>query len=158
MSRPNEKPAVTPHELTVSRLIDAPPALVFLAWTSPEHAARWWGPQGFTVVSCRLEARPGGTYRVAMRSPEGTVHTKRGTYREVAPPGRLAFSYAWEDAHGQTGREMLVTVTFQAQDDKTLLTLCHTGFESAAVRDSHQTGWVSCLERFAHYAATLPTQ
>ena len=74
-----------PLELVVSRLVDAPPALVFKAWTRQEHAARWWGPAGFTIESCRLDATPGGAYRVAMRSPEGSARTKRGTYREVVP-------------------------------------------------------------------------
>lgn len=144
-----------PLELTVSRLIDAPPALVFLAWTRPEHAAQWWGPQGFTAVSCRLDARPGGSYRVAMRAPEGTIHTKRGTYHDVVPPERLSFSYAWEDAQGLPGHEMFVTVTFQPRDGKTLLTLRQTGFESATACDSHQSGWTSCVERFAHFIAGL---
>ena len=37
--------------LVVTRLIDAPRALVFRAWTQPEHIARWWGPQGFTTIA-----------------------------------------------------------------------------------------------------------
>ncbi len=73
-----------PIELVVSRLIDAPRALVFKAWTQQEHAARWWGPRGFTVESCRLDATQGGTYRVAMRSPDGTVRTKRGCIRRLS--------------------------------------------------------------------------
>lgn len=147
--------AVAAPELTVSRLIDAPPALVFKAWTTPEHAARWWGPRGFVITSCRLDACPGGTYRVAMRSPEGSMHTKRGIYREVLPPERLSFTYAWEDEHGQPGHEMFVTVTFRPQDGKTLLTLHQTGFESIAARDSHRGGWTSCLERFADFMTSL---
>ena len=120
--------AAAAPELTVSRLIDAPPELVFKAWTSQEHAARWWGPRGFTIVSCRLDARPGGAYRVAMRSPEGTMRTKRGVYHEVRAPEQLAFSYAWENADGQPGHEMHIKVTFQPQGDKTLLILHQTGF------------------------------
>jgi uncharacterized protein YndB with AHSA1/START domain len=144
----------TPPELSVSRLIDAPPAPVFKAWTEQEHAARWWGPQGFTTVSCRLEGHLGGAFRIAMRAPDGTVYTKRGVYREVVPSELLIFTYAWEDADGIPGHEMLVTVTFAAQGQKTLLTLHQTGFESVAERDSHQDGWTSCLERFAGYMAT----
>ncbi|HUB15860.1 MAG TPA: SRPBCC domain-containing protein [Acetobacteraceae bacterium] len=142
-------------ELTVSRLIDAPRALVFKAWTQPEHAARWWGPRGFTVESCRLDARPGGTYRVAMRSPEGTLRTKRGVYQEVASPERLTFTYAWEDAAGEPGHTMHVVVTFEARGEQTLLTLRQTGFESVAECDSHREGWTSCFERFAEFAAMM---
>lgn len=146
--------ATADPELVVTRVLDAPPALVFTAWTQQEHAARWWGPQGFTAVSCRLDARPGGTFRVAMRSPEGTVHTKRGVYREVVPPERLVFSYAWEDADGNLGRPMLVTVRFVAEGPRTRLTLHQTGFDTERARDEHGTGWRSCLERFAAWLAT----
>ncbi len=146
--------AETLPELTLSRLINAPPALVFKLWTEQEHAARWWGPQGFTAVSCRLEGRPGGTFRIAMRAPDGTVHTKRGIYHEVVPPELLVFSYAWEDANGETGRAMRVTVTFTAHGQRTLLTLHQIGFESVTARDLHQGGWTSCLERFGEYALT----
>lgn len=147
-------PDTAPLELVVSRLIDAPHALVFKAWTLQEHAARWWGPQGFTTVSCRLDASPGGTYRLAMRAPDGTVYTKRGSYREIVDPERLVFTYAWEDANGNLGHEMLVTVTFEAQGQQTLLTLHQTGFEDVPERDSHRGGWTSCLQRFAGYMTT----
>jgi uncharacterized protein YndB with AHSA1/START domain len=150
--------ATAPLELVVSRLIDASPALVFKAWTQQEHAARWWGPAGFTIVSCRLDAMPGGTYRVAMRSPDGIVRTKRGTYREVVAPERLVFTYAWEDTDGNPGHEMLITVTFEPQGDQTVLTLRQTGFADAGERDSHRGGWTSCFERFAeHMLATKAT-
>ncbi len=147
--------AATLPELTVSRLIDAPPALVFRLWTEQEHAARWWGPQGFNAVSCQLDGRPGGTFRIAMRAPDGSVHTKCGVYHEVVPPELLVFTYAWEDAHGNTGPWMRVSVTFAARGRRqTLLTLHQTGFESMAARDIHQGGWTSCLARFGEYAAT----
>jgi uncharacterized protein YndB with AHSA1/START domain len=141
-------------ELVVTRLIDAPRALVFKAWTQQEHAARWWGPQGFTIESCRLDATRGGAYRVAMRSPEGSLHIKRGVYQEVVAPERLVFTYAWEDADGNPGHEMRITVTFEARGRQTLLTLRHTGFQNVPQRDSHQGGWTSCFERFADYMVT----
>jgi uncharacterized protein YndB with AHSA1/START domain len=143
-----------PLELTVSRLIDAPRALVFKAWTQQEHAARWWGPRGFTTVSCQLDASLGGTFRIAMRGPDGTVRTKRGVYREITEPERLVFTYAWEDANGNPGHEMHITVTFEAQGQRTLLTLHQTGFEDVPERDSHHSGWTSCMERFAEYMVT----
>ena len=70
-----------------------------------------------------------------MRAPDGRSTDKRGVYHEVVPPGLLVFTYAWEDANGDTGPEMRVTVTFAARGQKTLLTLHQTGFDSAAARD-----------------------
>ena len=147
--------ATASPELVVSRLIDAPRALVFKAWTQQEHAARWWGPKGFTIESCRMDVTPGGTYRVAMRGTDGVLRTKRGVYREVVAPERLTFTYAWEDADGNPGHEMRITVTFDTKGHRTLLTLRQTGFEDIPERDSHQDGWTSCLERFAEYTQTM---
>ena len=142
-----------PISLTMVRELDAPPALVFRAWTRPEMAARWWGPKGFVTTHLEMEARAGGYYRHTMRSPEGTLHTKRGEYREVREPDRLVLSYAWEDEGGAPKHWMLVTVTFEAAGDGTRLTLHHSEFESTTARDLHKSGWSSCLDRFEAFLA-----
>lgn len=143
------------RELVVSRLIDAPRALVFKAWTQPEHIARWWGPQGFTTIGCEMDIRVGGRFRCGMRSPEGTDHWKVGVYREIVEPERVAFTFAWEAADGKPGHELLTTVTFAEHGTKTLLTLHQAVFETTERRDGHGRGWTSCLERFAEYMATI---
>ena len=89
-----------------------------------------------------------------MRGADGIVRTKRGTYHEVTEPERLVFTYAWEDAEGNPGHEMRITVTFKPQGDQTLLTLQQIGFENMPERDSHQSGWTTCFERFAEYMTT----
>jgi uncharacterized protein YndB with AHSA1/START domain len=127
---------------------------VFKAWTQADKAARWWGPQGYVTLSCTMDARPGGHWRLSMRSPEGVVRTKRGVYREVAEPDRLVFTYAWEDERGTPGHEMLVTVTFADHGAGTKLTLHQVTFESIEARDSHRDGWTSCMQRFADYLAS----
>ena len=110
--------------LTITRTFDVPREVVFAAWTDAKQAAQWWGPRGFTTISCEMDARPGGAYRACMRSPEGTRHCRRGTYREIVPPERLVFTFAWEDAAGDLGHETLLTVTFaDAGRGKTRLTL-----------------------------------
>jgi len=140
-------------ELIITRVFDAPRALVFAAWTQPEHLARWWGPQGFVNIAWQMDVRPGGAWFRRMRSPEGTLFIKRGVYREVMPPERLVFTYVNEAANGTQGHETLVTVTFEEQGARTRLTLRHTGFESVEARDAHRGGWSSCMERFAEYLA-----
>jgi uncharacterized protein YndB with AHSA1/START domain len=143
------------RELVVTRILDAPRALVFQAWTEPDRAARWWGPQGFTTLYCDMDVRPGGTFRASMRSPAGTVHWRRGVYREVVEPERLVFTFAWEDAEGKPGLQTLVTVTFADLDGKTELTLRQGVFETVAARDDHRRGWTSTLARFAEYLANV---
>jgi uncharacterized protein YndB with AHSA1/START domain len=142
--------------LLLTRVFDAPRALVFQAWTAPEQIARWWGPQGFSLFSVQLDIRVGGRFRIGMRSPTGTEHWKQGIYREIVAPERIAFSFAWEDAAGQPGHETLVTVTFSEQGDKTELTLRQAVFATVAARDDHRAGWTSCMQRFADYLAATP--
>jgi uncharacterized protein YndB with AHSA1/START domain len=143
------------RELVITRIFDAPRHLVFQAWTEPDRVARWWGPQGFVTIYCDMDIRPGGAFRVCMRSPEGAEHWKQGVYREVVEPERLVFTFAWEDAEGKPGHQTLVTVTFAERGDKTELTLRQGVFETVAARDDHQRGWTSTLQRFAEYLAKM---
>ncbi len=141
--------------LVVTRLLDAPRALVFKAWTQPEHLARWWGPQGFSLPSCELDPRPGGTYRFVMRSPEGSEHRVAGTYREVVEPERLVFTWSWLDEDDRPKHETLVTVTFAEEGAQTRMTLHQAVFESVTARDSHRGGWTGSFDRLAEFVMTL---
>ena len=140
-------------ELVITRIFDAPRSLVFRAWIEPAHLTRWWGPKGFTTVSCDMDVRAGGTWFRLMRAPDGSEHRKRGVYREIVEPERLVFTYASEDADGNPGHETLVTVTFADVGGQTKLTLHQGVFESVVARNAHEGGWTSCLERFADYIA-----
>lgn len=144
-------PRSVAHELLITRVLDAPRALVFRAWTEPERLVRWWGPRGFSTPSCKMDVRPGGAWRVCMRSPEGSLHWLRCTYREVEEPARLAFTWAWEDAEGRPGHETLVTVDFVEQDERTRLVVHQAAFESESARDSHHEGWSGTLDRLADF-------
>jgi uncharacterized protein YndB with AHSA1/START domain len=139
------------RDLVITRIFDAPRHVVFRAWTEPGRVARWWGPQGFVTTYCNMDVRPGGTFRVCMRSPAGAEHWKQGVYREVVAPERLVFTFAWEDTEGKPGHQTLVTVTFAASGKKTELTLHQAVFEDVATRDDHRRGWTSTLQRFAEY-------
>jgi uncharacterized protein YndB with AHSA1/START domain len=150
-------PAAAPaaREIVVARRFDAPRRLVFRAWTDPEIAVHWWGPQGFTTISCAIDLRVGGTWRRSVRAPDGSLHCARGVYREIREPERLVFTYAWEGADGRPGHETLVAVSFAEIGGQTELILCQSVFQSAAAADAHRGGWTGCFERFAEYLATL---
>ena len=140
--------------LVITRTFDAPRALVFKAWTDPQHLVRWWGPQNFKVVSCEMDVRTGGSFRVHSRSSEGSNHYLQGTYREVVAPERLASTYCWSDAEWKPTRpETLLTLTFEEEQGKTKLTLHQAVFESITARDMHRGGWSSSLDCLAEYLA-----
>jgi uncharacterized protein YndB with AHSA1/START domain len=139
--------------LVLTRFFAAPRPLVFGAWTEPERAALWWGPQGFEILSCQMDARPGGSWRMTLRAPSGAIHVKQGVYREIAPSERLVFTWRWLDPAGAPGHETIVTVTFKEQTGGTKLTLRQAVFETAEIRDEHHAGWSGCMDRFAEYLA-----
>jgi uncharacterized protein YndB with AHSA1/START domain len=93
-----------------------------------------------------------------MRGPDGDDTWQHFTYREIVPPERLVFAYAFADAAGNTGHETLVTVTFTNAGDKTVLTLHQAIFESVGVRDDHNRGWSEALEHLADYVMQAPRE
>src|SRR5204862_6663406 len=70
------------REIVTTRLIDAPRALVFEAWTDPKHVAHWFGPDGFVTTTHSMEVRPGGIWRFTMRGPDGTDWPNVVTYEQ----------------------------------------------------------------------------
>ena len=140
--------ADTTRSLAITRIFEAPPDAVFRAWTDPALARAWWSPRGFTTVSCEMDVRPGGAWRVRMRSPSGRVHDEGGRFREVAAGERLVFSQVWDDPSGKPGVETVVTVTFEAHGTAaTKVRFEQSGFATAATCDGHEGGWSSCFDR-----------
>ena len=150
-ARPSAAADAAERELVITRLVDAPRDMVYAAWTDPKQAMQWWAPEGLTVVALEMDVRPGGQWRKCMRAPDGNDYWRKGVYREVVAPERLVFTYVSDDPRGEPGHETLVTVTFEKRGAKTMMTLCHSGFESKPARDAHHRGWASSLERFARY-------
>lgn len=140
------------HELVITRTFDAPRALVFRAWTQPEHMARWLSPGAYTFISAKIDARPGGAYRAGIRSPEGRENWMCGTYREFVEPERLTFSFSWEH-DGKLGPETTITITFSEVDGKTRMNFRQAFFETAESRDEHGKGWNAAFDNLAAYAA-----
>ena len=149
----NATNATAQHELVITRIFDAPRALVFRAWSMPEHMVRWLGPKNWTAPSCTMDFRPGGAYRACIRSPEGKENWMRGIYREIVEPERLMFTFSWEDKEGEFGRENLVTITFAEQGGKTRMTFRQAFFETIENRDAHHGGWSECFDRLEQHLA-----
>ena len=175
MAETNE-PAAQPadREFVIARILNAPRALVFKAWTDPRHMAQWWGPHTFTNPVCEMDVRPGGAYRIVMRGPDGAEHPAKGVYREVVAPERLVMtinhselSDEWHDlvnpnrdkAMGRPALEGLTTVTFEELGGQTKLTI-RMLFDSAAIRDAllkigMTQGWSQSLERLETVVAKI---
>jgi uncharacterized protein YndB with AHSA1/START domain len=113
-------------EVTLTRVLKAPRAVVFKAWTDPKELAKWWGPNGFSCPVCEIDPKPGGAIRINMDAPQMGFpnHWMTGTYHEVVFPERIVFtSKAFEDEHGNAKLEAYNTITFEEHDGKTTLTI-----------------------------------
>lgn len=139
----------TDTTLRIERLIPMQPDRLFALWTEPAQLAKWWAPEGYEPSVHLLDSRAGGRWRVAMRRADGSEVATSGVYRIVEPPGRLSFTWAWEDASGTRGHETEVTVTFEATPGGTRLVLLQQRFESTQARDNHGRGWSASFDRIA---------
>ena len=107
------------RELMVTRLFDAPPSTVYKAWSQPALFQRWWVPRsvpGITLMSCDMDVRTGGKYRLEFGTGGSDSMAFYGKYLEVVPNERIV----WTNDEGEEGA--ITTVTFEARDSRTLLT------------------------------------
>jgi uncharacterized protein YndB with AHSA1/START domain len=81
-------------DLELTRVVEAPVARVWAAWTTPEHLMKWFAPAPWSVASCEIDLRPGGVFRTVMRSPEGEEFPGNGCILEVEVERRLVFTDA----------------------------------------------------------------
>jgi len=82
--------ATADREIVISRIIDAPPELVFEVFSEVRHLSRWWGPAGFTTTTRAFEFRVGGDWVFVMHEPDGTDYQEWISWTEIAPPERIA--------------------------------------------------------------------
>jgi len=137
---------------TLTRLLRAPRQLVFRAFVEPEQMRHWWVPAGFTLLTCRLDLREGGAWRMTIRSDEtGAVQKEVGVYREIREPERLAFTHAWVRGDGTLTPTTLVTVTFAERGEKTEVRFRQQDFATVAACLSHEQGWGVSLDQLVGY-------
>ena len=102
-------------EIAIVRTFAAPRAIVFDAWTKPEHVAGWWDPSGARLAECAIDLRPGGAFRWVHA---GGQQVFEGVYLEIAPPGRLVFA-----ARTPLRSESIGTLVFDERGGETTLTM-----------------------------------
>lgn len=143
--------------IILSRVLNAPPRLVWEAWTQPEHVVQWWGPTGFTTTIQEMNVKPGAVWRFIMHGPDGTDYPNRIVFNEVVPYELLRYSHGSgidPDPH-----PFDVTVTFTELNGKTNLTM-QSVFPSIEARDAvvekfgALEGGKQTLSRLAEWLAT----
>ena len=89
MTPPAESRATADREIAVSRIIEGPPGLVFMAFTEASQLGRWWGPDGFSLTTESFEFSVGGEWTFVMHGPDGTDYRNWVRFMEISPPERL---------------------------------------------------------------------
>jgi len=111
-----ETPADEPI-IIMTRVLNAPRALVWKAWTEPEHIVRWWGPRNYTTKVIKQDVRVGGEWRYEQDTPEGDAYVFIGKFLEVVEPERLVNTFGVEGMFED--KTLVETHTFEERSGKT---------------------------------------
>jgi uncharacterized protein YndB with AHSA1/START domain len=145
------------REIVMTRVFQAPAALVFDAFSRPELLTRWFGPRGWSLSQCEVDLRVGGAWRFVLRGPDGAEMGMRGTYREIKPPARSVHTELFDD-FAEAG-EAVVTSSF-SEDGRTTTLTASVEYPSRAVRDAvlasgMEHGAAESYDRLAELLAEL---
>jgi uncharacterized protein YndB with AHSA1/START domain len=136
----------TVPSLVIRRTYDVAPERVYQAWTTPEVAKQFLGPDDVKAAEVDMDVRVGGTYHIVMQMSDGERWTVGGTYREVVPARRLQMTWRWQEDDPKDEHETLLTLEFNPHNGGTELVLTHEKFASQESRDGHLRGWEAILD------------
>lgn len=137
--------------LEIRRWIDATPEFLFDAWTEPESLMQWWGPENAECPEAHMDLQPGGLYRIANAFPNGNVVWINGEFLEIQRPEKLVYTWRVGEAEANSFLEK-VTVFFQPVNGGTEIHIIHEGLRNQKILESHQHGWVGCLDGLQAFA------
>ena len=169
---------VADTEFTITRVFDAPRALVWQAWSEAGRLAQWWGPKGASIRVMTLDFYPGGMFHYAMQFKPGHDIYGRFIYREISAPERLVFVSSFSDADGGITRapfpqlggtwplEVLNNMTLTDEGGKTTLMLRAGPINAteeerrtyAGMFDSMRQGFGGTFDQLAEYLGKSPAK
>ena len=147
-------------DLVLERVVDVPPALVWEAWTKPEHLRHWFTPKPWTVAHCEVDLRPGGTFRTVMRGPDGEEHDVAGCYLDVLPQPRLLWTDAPLPRHRPAANPFftaIVELEARGKGTRYTATAIHRDEDGRKKHEEmgfHQ-GWGTVLDQLVEYAKAM---
>ena len=135
--------------LVIRRTYDVPPERVFQAWTTPELAKQFIGPNEVAAPEIDMDVRNGGTYRIVMQMADGERWTVGGVYREVRAPHYLQMTWRWKEDDPSEERDTLLTLEFNPLNGGTEMVLTHEQLASEESRAGHARGWEAIADQLA---------
>jgi uncharacterized protein YndB with AHSA1/START domain len=134
------------HDLRVERWFDATPEDVFDAYTDPDAQKEWYPDEPDWTVEAECDLRIGGVWNVAWGPPGSEPYRERNVFKEIDRPRRLVYTSTVTMEDGSSF-DTAMEVTFEELGGRTRLTIVHTGFPTAHLRDEHRRGWPGFLDR-----------
>lgn len=148
------------NDLFISRVIDASPAIVWRAWSEPEHFERWWAPKPVKTKVIAMDLRAGGGFRTVMTLPDGAEIDSHGCFLEVVPQKRLVFTDAvsagWRP-NKSPFMTAIIELSAKGGGTEYAATVLHNNAED---RQKHldmgfEGGWGTALAQLNEIAASL---
>ena len=150
------------HDLVISRLLKAPRAALWRAWTEPERLKEWWCPKPWVTEVRAFELRPGGAFHTFMSGPDGGTSDNPGCFLEIVPGERIVATWmllgGWRPATPWMAMTAVITFADEAGGTRYTATAMHP---DAATRDRHAEmgffeGWNLCIDQLEAYALAHP--
>jgi uncharacterized protein YndB with AHSA1/START domain len=156
------------ERMVITRIFDAPRALVWKAWTEPQYVMQWWGPKGFTAPVCKIDFRAGGKFLCCMKSPDGQEGWNGGEYHEIVPHEKIVYSLYFADSQGNKVDPAQLGIEHEAIEDardvvifedfgngQTKLTMIGNETMEEAKNSGQVEGWNEILDKVAAVVAGL---
>ena len=149
------------HELTLTRVIDAPREKLYRCWTEPELLKQWFVPKPWTIAKAEVDVRPGGSSLIVMRSPEGQEMPNPGVFLEVVPNERIVVTDAYTSAWVPSAKPfMTAIVTFEDLGGGKTRYTARARHWTAEDRAAHEKmgfheGWGICADQLAALAKQI---
>ena len=161
MNAPSPAAAEAGNDLVISRLLRAPRATVWRAWTEPALLKQWWCPQPWTTEVRAFDLRPGGAFHTFMSGPDGGTSDNPGSFLEVVPQERLVFTSmlvgGWRPGTPWMGFTAIITFADEGGGTRYTATVMHP---DEATRNRHEElgffdGWNTCISQLEAFAQQL---
>jgi uncharacterized protein YndB with AHSA1/START domain len=117
--------------MVIERVIAAPAAVVWAAWVNPEALPTWWGPDGYSCRTARIDLRTGGEWVFDMIAPDGTVFPNHHRYGLIRPKDRIEYALLWGE-NGPKHADACATLEDIGGVTKVVLTMTFATVEECA--------------------------
>lgn len=155
-------------DLVLERVLDAPRALVWKAWTTPEHIKKWWAPRPYQTPECEMDLRPGGKFYTRMTGPDGFDSSGTGCFLEVVEGEKVVWTSALGEGYRPNeldpsdcgGFPFTAIVTLEETADGKTRYRAVAMHRNEADREAHakmgfHEGWGTCADQLGEVAAGL---